>query len=163
MNSYFWKYKWRTCHKHCPGKHELYSHYCETSFYSPSLQAKRLAKMCIFILYMYFKQTLQYIKDTNNKHFLYSFTVNGGWTGWSRWGTWGGCHGSSCVGQQKRLRTRSCTHPRQRNGGRHCRGSSFEWMSRSCRPVHSKGKINTRCKSENGTYVQTIYILSELT
>nr|XP_011420340.2 coadhesin [Crassostrea gigas] len=80
--TYFWKYKWRTCHKRCP--------------------------------------------------------VNGGWTGWSRWGTWGGCHGSSCVGQQKRLRTRSCTHPRQRNGGRHCRGSSFEWMSRSCRPVHSK-------------------------
>lgn len=114
---------------------------------------------CVFSYYMYFKQTLQDIKDTNNKHVLYSFTVNGGWTGWSRWGTWGGCHGSSCVGQQKKLRTRTCTHPRQRNGGRHCRGSSFEWMSRSCRPVHSKGKINTRCKSENGTFVQTIYLI----
>lgn len=43
MNSYFWKYKWRTCHKRCPGKHELYSHYCETSFYSPS---------CVFSYYI---------------------------------------------------------------------------------------------------------------
>lgn len=113
-----------------------------------------ICRRCVFSYYLYFKQTLQYIKDTNNKLFLSFFTVNGGWTGWSRWGTWGGCHGSSCVGQQKRLRTRSCTNPRQRNGGRHCWGSSSEWMSRSCRPVHSKGKNYTRCKSENDMYVQ---------
>lgn len=27
MNSYFWKYKWRTCHKRCPGKHELHVYF----------------------------------------------------------------------------------------------------------------------------------------
>lgn len=64
-----------------------------------------------------------------------SVLVNGGWTVWSRWGSWGTCQGSSCIGQQRRLRIRSC-----KNRGRHCRGPRFQWMSRSCKPVNSQGK-----------------------
>lgn len=67
-------------------------------------------------------------------------SVNGSWSVWSTWGSWGVCQESSCIGQQKRLRTRACTDPKPRNGGRRCRGSSFQWMSRSCKPFYSKGK-----------------------
>nr|XP_034332534.1 ectin-like isoform X1 [Crassostrea gigas] len=64
--------------------------------------------------------------------------VNGSWSTWSTWGRWGVCQETSCRGQQKRLRTRACTDPKPRNGGRRCRGSSFQLMSRSCKPVYSK-------------------------
>ncbi|XP_061176054.1 hemicentin-1-like [Saccostrea echinata] len=63
--------------------------------------------------------------------------VDGVWDSWSSWGGWGVCTGGYCSGIQKRYRSRSCTEPSPKNGGKQCRGSTGQSSTRSCKVLHS--------------------------
>ena len=63
----------------------------------------------------------------------FSVPVNGNWGAWRPWST---CT-KTCGGGVKR-RTRTCSNPAPKNGGRACTGSSAE--SQACNTLPCKGK-----------------------
>ena len=72
---------------------------------------------------------------------LISFAVHGNWTDW---GDWNPCSVTCAGGTQSRSRT--CTNPPPRNGGRECSGESEDVQSCNEMPCPSKYFFFSRCK-----------------
>ena len=56
--------------------------------------------------------------------FVNCFKVDGGWSSWGEWST---CSQTCDDGNHERSRT--CTNPERKNGGRDCRGSDTDYRS----------------------------------
>nr|XP_034324264.1 coadhesin-like isoform X2 [Crassostrea gigas] len=63
---------------------------------------------------------------------MFECTVDGGWSSWGSWSLTRTCSSTCGRGSQTYIRTRSCTNPSPKYGGKDCNGESTEVKSRSC-------------------------------
>ncbi|XP_052094934.1 zonadhesin-like [Mytilus californianus] len=58
--------------------------------------------------------------------------INGQWTKWKSWSKYGPCSASCGSGKQSRTRTRTCSKPSPKYGGKTCPGESMMTSSQTC-------------------------------